>query len=164
MNEENFKKWRERRIGTRDKDKKKQKAEQTEKLAGRKTGRQVFEDSSAKVEDEEGDDDTDIMQFLKDKKAEEERLDKENAELVEQMQKEMAELDKEGEKRVEEEVALLQKQQKEAKERAQNGESGTVTTTTTSTTEPPLQGVDTALFSDDTELPEFDDEEEVKDS
>jgi len=156
MNEENFKKWRDRRLANRDKEKKKLKADHERQMAGRKTGRQVFEESKAKIddEDEEGDD-TYISKLLKEKKDEEERLDQENAKLVEIMQKEMAEMDKEGEKRVEAEIAQIQKQKKEEKEEAAN------TTTTTETTDPTtLVGVDTALFEDDEELPEFGDDEQ----
>jgi len=171
MTEPNFRKWKERRVAQKEKEKKKDKAEYT---SNKRTGRQVFEETNVKMdEDDEEGGDADILKFLKDKKAEEARLDKENAEMVEIMQKEMADLDKEGEKRVEEEIAQIQKQQKEDKEQEENekkaaqengtgseenGEDVDEPHTDSSTPQPHLQGVDTALFADDENLPEFDEQ------
>jgi len=193
LNEENFKKWKEKRNAALEKERKKDKAALAQYLAGRKTGKQLLEEFGDKFKEEDdeaggdGDGSLDISQLLKLKKQEEDQMDRENAAMVEIMQKEMEDLEKEGEKRVDAEAAQLETQRKvehQAEQlRLQQGEAGTTTTTTTTTTSTPtttttttttttsittptsgdtapLQGVDTALFAEeDTDnLPEFDDD------
>lgn len=85
----------------------------------------------------------------------------ENAAMVEQMQKEMAELDKEGEKRVEAEIAQIQKEKEDAEKTGGTTSTSSAPSTapsTNTTAEKTLEGVDTAVFAEDENLPEFDDE------
>jgi len=192
MNQENFLKWKEKRKAAHEKETSKLAEEKVQQMAGRKTGRQVFEENSAKLDDGDEDGAGDISEFLRSKREEEDRLDKENAALVEIMQKEMADLDKEGEIRVEQEIKQLQQEEKERKVNSGSTTTTAITTTTTATTttttatttktpvtnghstdtttsttttntaaaSEQLQGVDTALFEEDEELPEFDGDDE----
>jgi len=162
MNEENFKQWRAKILAKREKEAKKDRAAAL--LLGKKTGRQLLEESGDSYLTEEGDEEGfDLEDLFKQRRAEEDALDKENAELVIVMQQEMQEAERESEKRVEKEVQEELAAKK--KEQEEHGTTTTITTTTTETTSTELDttasntlvGVDTSLFTGEEDLPEFDD-------
>jgi len=72
----------------------------------RKTGREILQEGGGTFNEEEEGEDMDIMTLLRQRRAEEEALDKENAELVQKLTAEVAESERAFDKKVAELEAL----------------------------------------------------------
>eukprot|EP01124_Arcella_intermedia_P020201 TRINITY_DN276_c1_g1_i2.p1 TRINITY_DN276_c1_g1~~TRINITY_DN276_c1_g1_i2.p1 ORF type:complete len:448 (+),score=153.14 TRINITY_DN276_c1_g1_i2:48-1346(+) len=179
VNAKSFFEWKEKILKQREAEEKKNKQARDAAIRSgkaKKTGREILQESGNYKDDTEEGEDLDVVQLLKLKKAEEERLDQENAEIVQKISAEVAE----AERAFDKEVAALEAQglsaaeaisklnlrgkpQQEHNEEAEGEEEGEGEEGEGEEEgENVLEGVDTGLFTGDgeEELPEFSDENE----